>query len=168
MSTLVISLFCSEHTQASQRVDPINVHGTTPTDALPTTPPECQGWIHLILDSYQRIQHHRSRLVQVQCVGLHFGFLARGIRRPAIDVESLCSGLCRLSGFVDGGGFFGGDGLLGGRHGFTDVGEGLDGCISAAEERGEGRRTSRGQEAGCCGAESGHCGEGVVRVELSI
>ena len=59
---------------------------------------------------------------------------------------------------MDGGGLFCGDRSLSGRHGFTNIGDGVDGCISAAEERGEGRRASGGQKAGSCGAEGGHDG----------
>lgn len=50
------------------------------------------------------------------------------------------------------------DGSLSGRHGFAEVGDGVDGCISAAEERGEGGWASGGQEAGCSSAEGCHCG----------
>ena len=73
-------------------------------------------------------------------------------------MEGLCSGLRGLSGLVDGGGVFWGYGWLSGRHGFTKFGYWLDGCISAAEEWGEGGRTSGGQEAGRGGAQGGHCG----------
>ena len=89
---------------------------------------------------------------------MHLGLLGRGIRRPTVDVKGLCSGLWGLRGLVDGGGVCWGDGSLRGRHGFPKIGDGFDGCIGAAEERGEGRRTSRGQEAGGCGTEGGHCG----------
>lgn len=53
---------------------------------------------------------------------------------------------------------FWGDRPLSGRHGFTKVGDGFDGCISAAEERGQGGRASGGENAGRGGAEDGHCG----------
>ena len=49
------------------------------------------------------------------------------------------------------------EGWLAGRHGFTEVSDGVDGCIGAAEERGEGGRASGGKEAGRGGAEGGHC-----------
>ena len=64
-------------------------------------------------------------------------------------MKGLCSGLWRLRGLVDGGGVFWGDGRLSGRHGLTEVGDGVDGSIRAAEEGG-------GQKAGCGGAEGGH------------
>ena len=66
-------------------------------------------------------------------------------------MKGLCPGLGGLGGLVDGGGMFGGDGWLSGRHGFTEFGDGVDGCIGAAEERGEGARASGGQQAGCGG-----------------
>ena len=52
---------------------------------------------------------------------------------------------------------FGRNGWLRGRHSFTDIGDGIDGCICTAEERGEGGRASGGQKAGGGGAEGGHC-----------
>ena len=73
-------------------------------------------------------------------------------------MEGLCSGLGGLGRLVDGGGMFGGDGWLSRRHGFTEFGDGLDSCIEAAEERGEGARASGGQKAACGGAYGGHCG----------
>ena len=97
-------------TQASQRVDSIDIHSAASTDSLPTTPPECQGRIHLVLNANQCIQHHRARLVQIERVRLHFRFLRGRIGRPTVDVESLCSGLGGLRGLVDGGGVLGGDG----------------------------------------------------------
>ena len=72
-------------------------------------------------------------------------------------MEGLCPGLRGLGGLVDGGGVFWGDRRLSGRHGFTEVGDGVNGGIHAAEERGEGGRASGGQKAGCGGAEGGHC-----------
>ena len=65
-------------------------------------------------------------------------------------MKGLCSGLGRLKWLVDGGGVFWRNGRLSGRHGLTEVGDGVDGCIRAAEEGG-------GQKAGCDGAEGGHC-----------
>ena len=49
------------------------------------------------------------------------------------------------------------EGWLGGRHGFTELRDGVNGCIGAAEERGEGGRASGGKEAARGGAEGGHC-----------
>lgn len=73
-------------------------------------------------------------------------------------MKGLCSGLGGLRGLVDGGGVFGGNGWLAGRHAFGDIGDGIDGRIGTAEERREGGRTSGGQKAGGGGAEGGHCG----------
>ena len=73
-------------------------------------------------------------------------------------MKGLCSGLRGLSGLVDCGGVFGGDGRLSGGHGFAEVGHGVDGCIGAAEEWGEGGWASGGQKAGGGAAEGGHCG----------
>ena len=51
--------------QAGQRVHAIDIHRATPANALPTTPPERQGRVNLVLDADQRVQHHGARLVQV-------------------------------------------------------------------------------------------------------
>ena len=105
-------LTMARHTQASQCVDSINVHCATPTDSLPTTPPKCQGRIHLIFYSNQRVQHHWPSLVQIESVRLHLRLLSRSIWRPTIDVKSLCSSLLGLIGLVDGGGLLWRDGWL--------------------------------------------------------
>ena len=60
---------------------------------------------------------------------------------------------------------FWGDGWLSGRQGFTKFRDGVDGCISTAEEWREGRGTSGGQKAGRGGAEGGHCGM-VIKVDV--
>ena len=84
------------HTKAGQCVDSINVHGATSANSLATTPPEGQGRVHLVLDPDERIQHHGSRLVQVERIRLHLG-LGRGlIWVPSVNVESL--GLRILAG----------------------------------------------------------------------
>ena len=88
-------------TQTSQRIHPINVHRTTPTDALPTAPPKRQRRINLILDPDQRIQHHRPRLVQVKRVRLHPRLRRRLVRIPTVHVEGLDAAsivLCRSTG----------------------------------------------------------------------
>jgi len=61
--------------QASKSIDTINVHGTASTDTLSATSSKGQGGINLILDSYQSIQHHRTRLVQIQRICLHVRLL---------------------------------------------------------------------------------------------
>lgn len=55
-------------TQTSQCIHAVDIHGTTPTNTLSATAAESQGRIHLVLDPDQRIQHHRSRLIQIQSV----------------------------------------------------------------------------------------------------
>lgn len=58
-------------TQASQGVDTIDVHRATSANSLSATPPEGQGWVELVLNPDQGIQHHWAGLVQVKLVGLH-------------------------------------------------------------------------------------------------
>lgn len=57
-----------KRTQASQSVDTVDVHGARSADTLTTTPSEGQGGVDLILDPDQRIQHHGTRLVQIESV----------------------------------------------------------------------------------------------------
>ena len=55
-------------TQACQCVHAIDVHGAASTDTLSATPSECKSRVRLVLDSDERVQHHRPGLVQVQAV----------------------------------------------------------------------------------------------------
>jgi hypothetical protein len=77
------------HTQASKSVDSVNVHRATSADTLSATPSEGQGGVDFVLDSDERIQHHRAGLVEVQLVGLHLGLLGGGVGIPAVDLELL-------------------------------------------------------------------------------
>lgn len=80
-------------TQTSQSIDTINVHRTTPTYALATTPSKSQCWVHLILDPNERIQHHWAGLVQVEGVALHLGLRCRLVWVPSVDLECFDLGL---------------------------------------------------------------------------
>lgn len=82
----------ASHTQASQCVDSVNVHRAASADSLSATSSEGQGGVNLVLDANERVQHHGSRLVQVEGVGLHAGLLGGLIRVPSVDLEGL--GLC--------------------------------------------------------------------------
>ena len=86
-----------QRTQTSQRVHTINIHRTTPTDPLSTTPSKRERWIDLILNANQCIKHHRSCLVQIQCIALHARLGGWLVGIPAVDVEGLDLAL-RLSG----------------------------------------------------------------------
>lgn len=88
-------------TKACQCVDSVNVHGAASANALATTSPEGQSGVHLVLDPDERIQHHGSRLVQVQSVRLHLG-LGRGlVGVPSVDVEGLHLSIFAGCGFLD-------------------------------------------------------------------
>jgi hypothetical protein len=76
-------------TQTSKSIDTINVHRTTPTNALATTPSKCQGGVNLVLNSDQSIQNHGSRLIQIKSVALHMRLLSWLVGIPAVDVEGL-------------------------------------------------------------------------------
>lgn len=88
-------------TQAGKSINTINVHCTTSTDTLTTTSAESQSWVNLVLDSDQRIQHHRSSLVQIQSIALHAWLVCWFIWIPSVDVEGLDQGVRTWSRFLD-------------------------------------------------------------------
>ena len=88
-------------TQAGQGIDSINVHRTTTTDTLATGAAKGQGRVNLILDSNQGIQHHGSRLFEIESIGLHLWFDGWIVWRPSIDVESLDFGILGWRGVRD-------------------------------------------------------------------
>jgi len=92
---------CWDSTQACQGVDTINVHRTTSANSFSATPSEGQGRVNLILDPNERIQHHRSRLVQIEGVALHAWLRGRLIGIPAVDVEGLDFGIRVAAGLLD-------------------------------------------------------------------
>ena len=140
-------------TQTSQRIHPINIHRTTPTNPLPTTPPKRQRRVHLVLNSNQRIEHHRPGLVQVEGVRLHFRLAGRLVRVPAVDVKRLDLRVLARTGLFDVAGLAFGHGRSRGRGDFGGSADGfafgmLD-CRCHAASEGERR------QAPCCDAE-GH------------
>jgi hypothetical protein len=85
--------------QTCQRVDTVNVHCTATANALSAASSECQSGVDLVLDPDQCVQHHRARLVQVECVRLHAGLRRGLIRVPPVGFEGLVLwflGRCRL------------------------------------------------------------------------
>jgi len=80
-------------TQACKSIDTINVHGAASANTLSATPSECEGWVHLVLDSDQGIQHHRSGLLQIQGIALHPWLRGWLIWVPSVDVECLDLGI---------------------------------------------------------------------------
>jgi hypothetical protein len=96
-------------TQTSQSINPINIHRTAPTNPLSTAPSKSKRRIYLILNPDQRIQHHRSGLVQVQSVRLHPRLRGRFIRVPAVNVEGLDLGVWGGGRLFDRAGLRGGD-----------------------------------------------------------
>lgn len=125
-------------TQASQSVDTVNVHGATATDTLTAGSAEGQGRVEFVLYPDQSVEHHGTGLLEVELVTLHCGLLARGVRVPTVDLESLHLGL------------LGGVGLhrLGG----------LDSRIGASKGGGPKQRPRRSEQSRR-GAEGGHGGE---------
>jgi hypothetical protein len=150
------------HTQTRQGINSINIHRTAPTNPLPTTSPKCECRINLILNPNQRIQHHRSRLIQIQSIGLHPRLGGWLVGVPAVDVEGFDLGFGSEGGILDCGGFGGGDSAGGGMHCSTALTNGVlvvYGCHVAdlqspwsGAKRWAGSQEARG---GC--AEGGHC-----------
>lgn len=137
--------------QASQGVHTVDVHGTASANTLTATPPEGKSRVDLVLDTDERIQHHRSGLVQVQRVRLHLGLRRWLVRVPSVDVEGLC--LCILAGL----------GLLLGR--CLALGDGLAGWIwdDALSGLGDGIAGGRVGDGGKTARENSRA-EGYVKV----
>jgi len=60
-------------TQARKRVHAVNVHCTAAADAFSAAAPERECGVQFVLDTDESIQHHGSRLVEVQLIRLHLG-----------------------------------------------------------------------------------------------
>lgn len=76
-------------TQASQRVHAVDVHSAAAANTLSAAPAESQGWVQLVLDPYQGVEHHGPRLVQVESICLHARFLGGRVWVPPVDLEGL-------------------------------------------------------------------------------
>lgn len=98
------------HTQASQGVDTVNVHGARTADTLTARAAESQSRVEFVLNTDQGVQHHGAGLVQVELVALHGRLLGRSVRVPAVDLEGLHVGVLRGSGLDILGGLDGGIG----------------------------------------------------------
>lgn len=118
------------HTQAGESVNTVDVHGARTANTLTARSAESEGRVEFVLYPDERIEHHRSGLVQVEVVGLHLGLLAGLVRVPTVDLESFHLG------------------LLGGSR--------LDGRVGASECRAEHRPRCREQSRS--GTEGGHGG----------
>lgn len=124
----------SEHTQASESVDTINVHRTATADTLSATSPESQGGVDLVLDTDERIEHHGTGLVQIQLIGLHLGLLGGSIGVPAVDLELLDARLLGGGGFLHGRRLRLGGDTGSGMASCAHLGHGINGRIRAGED----------------------------------
>jgi len=117
--------------QAGQSVDTVDVHRAAAADTLSAAPSESQGRVDLVLDSDQSIQHHGTRLVQVEGVALHPWLGCWLVWVPSVDVEGLDLGVLVWYGLLDGRGLTFWDRWSRRSHGLSDAGDGLDcGCHS--------------------------------------
>lgn len=131
------------HTQASQSILPIDVHGAATADAFSTATSEGDGGIELILDSDQGIQDHRAGLVQVEGVGLKARLLAGCIGVPSVNLEGPQLGLGLCGSLTDGGHGAGEDS--------SSSGARAEGC-----PHGGGAEEARGSEGGHDGNRNWH------------
>lgn len=81
------------HTQASQSVDTVDVHGARTADTFTARSAESEGRVDFVLYPDEGIEHHGSSLVQVEVVGGHLGLLAGLVWVPAVDLEGLHLGV---------------------------------------------------------------------------
>ena len=81
------------HTQASQSVNTVDVHGARTADTFTAGSAESQGRVEFVLYPDESIEHHGSGLVQVEVVGGHLGLLAGLVWVPAVDLEGLHLGV---------------------------------------------------------------------------
>lgn len=131
------------HTQASQGVGAVDVHGTRAADTLSAAAAEGEGRVDLVLDADEGVENHGAGLVKIEGVGLHLGLLGGLVGVPAVDLEGLEVGL--LGSRVV---------LLGGVGELGHAAEGRRGGGGHAKRRPRG---GGAQESRSGRAESGHC-----------
>ena len=124
------------HTQASERVLAVDVHGTATADTFTAASSEGESRVQFVLDADDGVQHHRAGLVQIDGVALHVRLFARGIRVPSVDLECLHARLFRRRFFSHG------------RHGSS---EDCSGAGSRPEGRAKNSRRGRSKSGHFCG-----------------
>ncbi|RYR16416.1 hypothetical protein Ahy_B04g073431 [Arachis hypogaea] len=77
--------------QACEAVATVDVHCARTTDPLPARPAEREGWVNLVLDFDEGVEHHGPALLQVDFVVLQLR-LRRAVRIPTVDLERLHRG----------------------------------------------------------------------------
>src|SRR5690606_34397020 len=75
-----------DRARAGQGVGPVDVHRARTADALAAGTAEGQRGVDLVLDLDQRVQDHRTALVEVDLVGVGARVLAV-VRVPAVHLE---------------------------------------------------------------------------------
>lgn len=80
-------------TETSKGVLSVDVHGAAATDTLTATPAESDRRVKLVLDADERVENHRSGLVEVESIALHTGLLGGRVRVPTVDLEGPHLGL---------------------------------------------------------------------------
>lgn len=129
-------------TQASKSVDSVNIHGARSANAFSAGSAESKSWVDLVLNANERIQHHRSGLVEIQGICLHLWLLRWSVWVPSVDVEGL--GLCVFAWcWLGDGAGLGGWGDLGGRCGRI-VRSNAGGSFLSATRNGGESASSRG------------------------
>jgi len=135
------------HTQASEGVGAVDVHGAAAADALSAAAAEGEGRVELVLDADQGVEDHGPGLVEVEGVALHARLLGRCVGVPAVDLEGLEVGLVARGGLVL---------LLAvGDGGHAADGRGRDGGAQGRPGRGGAEQAGGGRAESCHGREPG-------------
>lgn len=149
----------SKRTQAGKGVDTVNVHGAGTADALSARASEGQSGVELVLDADQGVEHHGTRLVQVERVALHARLVAGGVGVPSVDVERLDLAVGVLCGLLDRRRLVGRKRRSGGAEGLGAAG---DGALAGLDGRGHGPAEHARRNARRCQSERHGCCRGVV------
>lgn len=81
--------------KASQSVGSVDVHGTGTANTLTARSPKGQCRVHFVLDPDEGVEHHRTRLVEIEGVRLHLRFDRRSVGIPPINLKRLEMGVRR-------------------------------------------------------------------------
>ena len=81
-----VALNFGQAMQTGQGINPTNIHCTRAADAFSARPAECQCWINLVFNFYQRIQDHWATGIHIDKIGIDLRILAI-IGVPPIDAK---------------------------------------------------------------------------------
>ena len=73
---------------AGQRVQPLDIHGARPAHPLAAGAAKRQGWIDLVFDFQQGVEHHRPAIIQIKRINIKTWWILF-FRIIAIDMKFL-------------------------------------------------------------------------------